>query len=71
MWYWHSSDNHKWELYDGISFSSESFQRDKTGSLPDETKKELKDLLNNGQEYKLFYDYEKTFEEYRKAWENA
>lgn len=83
MWHWHTSNNHRWELYDGLPFSSNSFQRDKLALcllysmglehllalLPDKSKEELRFLLNSGKEFNLPYDYNQTFKEYQKLWQ--
>ncbi|MEW9671599.1 hypothetical protein [Ammoniphilus sp. 3BR4] len=38
------------------------------GLLPEESKKELRSLLNSGREFNLPYDYDQMFKGYRKQW---
>ena len=60
-WNQHTSEEHKWELWDGIPFSSDGTQRDRlavclifsvglerlvTELLPEQSKKELLQLLS-------------------------
>ena len=63
-WNQHTSEEHKWELWEGIPFSSDGIQRDRLAIclifsmglehlaklLPEQSKKELLQILSNSDE---------------------
>lgn len=64
IWLEHTSEEHKWELWDGIAFSNDGIERDRLticlvynmglkhflDLLPDESKMILKELLTENNE---------------------